>query len=1171
MIGLHADDGLPLGPHGPLAGAQADAVERRSGSLIVSANAGSGKTTVLTERYVHCVLVDEVPAAQILAITFTDKAAGELRARIRSRLVALGAREHVRALDRGWISTFHGTCARILRAHAVQAGVDPRFVVLDDAETRALQAAAFEQALAAVVDAADLAAIDVAAAYGVDRLSDMVLELYAELRSRGQSAPRVPGLAAGPPPVPDAVPLVGATIAARQALDGVSGKTVDKARAALDATEALLRDLPPGTMPPLKLLAQTAYKPGSTKALADGAPAAARERHAAYLAACHAIAEHGVLVVIDRLLVAYDEAFTTAKQVRGGLDYDDLQLRARDLLRDVPAIRQRLQARFRSIMVDEFQDTNQVQLELLDLLGEHRFVVGDTLQSIYGFRHADVGIFRAERARRQANDAAIALAENYRTRPEILAAIDLAFAPGHGEDHVPFAPQRAPGGGSPLVELVLVDRDAVQDWPEDGDDPLGGGARWRRAEARALAQRIRGLLDDGVPAHDIVVLLRSLTDLHVYEGALDEQGVRTLAAAGRGYWGRTHVLDLCAYLGLLANPGDELALFGVLASPLVGLSSDALAIISNETRRDRRWEGLTAGPLPADLPAADRVRLERFLAWLPRERREAAGHALAGLIERVVTETGYDRYVLGLAGGERRWANVRKLMRLAEEYEARHGRDLRGFVDRATSEVEAGDRESDAPVTDADGSAVRMMSIHAAKGLEFSIVVVADIGHQRAAERSDLIVTGSEAALRLRTVDGYNEKSERLDALRADRREADLAEERRVFHVAMTRAEERLILSGPVAARPDTQAPSGWLLDGLVPDLPAALEEEPEGDLTFTLTAAGAEGGPPVAVSVVRDPIVAAAPQPRTLPPVTPPQPEPQETRAGQLTLDFAAAAPPSAPLPLADAQPIRPAVSYSSLAFFARCAYRFHLERECSLPENDTDPLLVWPAAADAPLIDPRLRGNLVHLALERLDLRTQAVPDLTQLKQLAAELTDEALPDAALEDAQRLVRAAVDAPLMAPVWQTDRVLREQQFAVAVAGDDAPLLYGFLDLIAEGADGHTLVVDYKTDRVREDDDLEQKVERSYLLQRQSYALAMLAAGAQTVDIAHLYLERPEVPVVARFSQTDRPALQAAIAERCAELALPQRPVTGFPGRFTCAGCPGRGGLCSYSEEETAR
>jgi len=1168
MTGLLDAQGVPLGPHGPLAGAQAAAVLRRQGSLIVSANAGSGKTTVLTERYVHCILTDEIAASQILAITFTDKAAGELRARIRSRLVTLGARDHVRALDRGWISTFHGTCARILRAHAVQAGVDPRFVVLDDAETRALQAAAFEQALAAVIDAEDLEAIDVAAAYGVDRLSDIVLDVYGELRSQGRSAPRLPGLAAGAPPVPDPRPLLRAAAEARTALEGLTGKTVDKARAALAATEALLAALAPGTAPSLKALATTAYKPGSAKALADGAPAAAREQHAAYLAACHAISEHQVLGVIDRLLAAYDEAFTAAKQARGGLDYDDLQLRGRDLLRDVPAVRERLRSRFRSIMVDEFQDTNPVQLELLDLLGEHRFVVGDTLQGIYGFRHADVGIFRGERARRGAADAAIALAENYRSRPELLTAIDLAFAAGHGDDHVAFSPQRQPGDGQPLIELVLVDRDAVASWPEDDEEDPLGGARWRRAEARALAARIRALIDDGVPAHDVVVLLRSLTDLHVYEAALDEQGVRTLAAAGRGYWGRTHVLDLCAYLALLANPGDELALFGVLASPLVGLSSDALAIISTAIKRDHRWTTLAAGALPADLPPADRLRLERLIAWLPRERRQAAGHSLARLIERVVAETHYDVYVLGLAGGERRWANVRKLMRLAEEYEARHGRDVRGFVDRATSEVEAGDRESDAPVTDADGSAVRMMSIHAAKGLEFPIVVVADIGHQRAAERSDLIVTADEVALRLRTVDGYNEKSARLDALRAVRREADLAEERRVFHVAMTRAEERLILSGPVAARSDTQAPGSWLLAGLVPDLPTALEAEPDGDLALTLPAAGAENAPPVAVSIVRDPIVRRAAPPRAPQSVVAVPPQPETAEVGQLALDFAA---PALPAAAAGPQPVRPAVSYSSLAFFARCAYRFHVERECSLPENEADPLLVWPAATDAPLIDPRLRGNLVHLALERIDLRSLAVPDAATLAELAAELTDEVLPAAALEDAQRLITAAITAPLMTPVWQAARIAREQQFAVAVDGDSAPLLYGVVDLVAAGADGHTLVVDYKTDGIREGDDLEQRVARSYLLQRQSYALAMLAGGATTVDIAHLYLEQPETPVMARFTQADRPVLQAAIAERCAALAQPARPVTPYPGRFTCAGCPARNGLCSYNDEETSR
>jgi ATP-dependent exoDNAse (exonuclease V) beta subunit len=463
-----------------------------------------------------------------------------------------------------------------------------------------------------------------------------------------------------------------------------------------------------------------------------------------------------------------------------------------------------------------------------------------------------------------------------------------------------------------------------------------------------------------------------------------------------------------------------------------------------------------------------------------------------------------------------------------------------------------------------------MMSIHAAKGLEFPVVVVADIGHKRSLDRSDLLVTESGSALRLRTVDGYNGKSARFEQLREQRRQADLEEERRIFHVAMTRAEERLILSGPVAEKPDTQAPSSWLLEGLVPDLPEALAKEPDGDLALSLPAAGSDEGPLVAVRVVRD-LIARPSRPGPPPPTGVPEPaQIEEAQAGQLTLDLAApevvTAPPAVPAT------VRPAVSYSSLAFFARCPYRFHLQRECSLPENAADPLLAsLSAGRDAPLIDPLLRGSLVHLALERLDLRTRAVPELPVLAALAAELTDVPLPAEALEDAQRLVAAAIDAPFMQPVWRSGRIAVEQQFAVSVDGDDAPLLYGVIDLIADAGDGHAVVVDYKTDRVAGDDDLGARVERSYLLQRQSYALAALAAGSDSVEVVHLYLERPEEAVVAHFTAADRAQLQAAVAERCAALAAAERPVTDRPGRYTCAGCPARGGLCSYSDRETSR
>lgn len=520
-----------------------------------------------------------------------------------------------------------------------------------------------------------------------------------------------------------------------------------------------------------------------------------------------------------------------------------------------PAIRASYAERFERVMVDEFQDTNATQLDLLELLGTERFVVGDELQSIYSFRHADVRIFRAQRAALGEVGAAAELAANFRSRPDVLRVLDDAMGELHGAAHVPFVAGRSEEGQAegPLVELLLTDAEAIEAWPAEYLSSLPSGTPKRRAEARVVAHRVAELVrEEGVPASDVVVLLRAATDMAVFERAIEEQGLSTLAAGGRGYWGRQQVLDLCAYLGAVANPRDELALLGLLASPLVGLSADGLAILARAARQGARWDALTAAFPPAGvaaeddpaagaagalrdlLPDADRIALANFCPWFAVERAAAPRRGLDELLERVVDRTGYDLHVLGLPGGRRRWANVLKLQRLAAGFEGRRGRDVRGLIDLATAELEAEARETDAPVELGDATAIRLMTMHAAKGLEFPIVVVADLGRPGRNDSADLLVRDDRVGLRLRTIDGASAKALEFDALREAQQTADAEEERRILHVAMTRAEERLILSGTfdpdkwLGAPSPAVAPLRWLAPRFVAGLTTVIEGAPE-------------------------------------------------------------------------------------------------------------------------------------------------------------------------------------------------------------------------------------------------------------------------------------------------------------------------------------------------------
>jgi len=1219
----------------PFTAEQAAAIARREGPLLLSANAGSGKTSVLSERFVRSVLEDGVEPGRILAITFTDKAAGELRTRVRGRFVELERRDRARDLDAAWISTFHGLCARILRAHAVRAGLDPAFTVMEEAEARDVRGSAFERALADFLQDDRPETLDLVAAYGVDALALRITIAHDQLRSSGMTRPRLPAVRAA---APDPGALAAAVGGAEDELaPGDERPRIATARTALARCRDMLSSLDDGP-PALSALEDAAFKPGNMKALQGDGCTAYLEALDAFATGWRDALAAAAVALLDELLGRYADAYAEGKRARAALDFDDLELLARDLLRDAPAVRASYAERFERVMVDEFQDTNATQLSLLELLGGERFVVGDELQSIYSFRHADVRIFRAQRAALAEVGAAAELAANFRSRPDILGVLDAAMGELHGAAHVPFVagrsdPDPPARAGAPLVELLLLDAEAVEAWPPELLASLPQGSAKRRAEARVVAARIAQLVrGEGVPASDVVVLLRAATDMAVFERAIEEQGLATLAAGGRGYWGRQQVLDLCAHLGALANPRDELALLGLLASPLVGLSADGLAILARSARPGARYDALAAAfprpggeepehPLRDLLPDADRDALANFLPWFAAEREQAPRRGLDLLLERVVDRTGYDLHVLGLPGGRRRWANVLKLQRLAAGFEARRGRDVRGLIDLATAELEAEARETDAPVELGDATAIRLMTMHAAKGLEFPVVVVADLGRPGRNDTDDLLVRGDRVGLRLRTIDGASTKALDWEALRDEQQAADLEEERRILHVAMTRAEERLILSGTfdpdkwLAAPSPAVAPLRWLGPRIVAGL-AALVEGEEGEATGDPDPAAARDrvavklhrSPPAETLVPPAPIAAEAAGPGT------PEPAP-ETPGGQLTLDLFAApaparrrvyaeAPPATPgtVPLARpavpptspvegtvpspadpaarapaADPPRPlpaTLSYSSLAAYDRCAYRWYLERILRLPRDDSG----GPAArrGERPAgpvpggLDALTRGSLTHVLLEDLDFARPTAPSEEAVRE-AARLMEAELTDADVADLQQLVAAFAASPLAARLATATDVRREHGFVVGLGDERAPLLNGIVDVIAFEEDGGALVVDYKSDVISADTDLEAYVEADYGAQRRIYALAALGAGAADVEVSHLFLARPGAPATAVYDRADLPRLRAELDERVAGIAAGDFTPTDRPHRALCLTCPGRRALCHHPEELTLR
>ena len=1134
---------------------QAAAILDDGGDLLLSAAAGSGKTSVLVERFVRHVRDDGVSPGRILAITFTEKAAGELRQRIRERLLELELRDAAREAEGAWISTVHGFCARLLRGHALTAGLDPGFAILDEPQARALRDEAWDRAFARWLDDRGDAALDLSASFGADALRAAITGVHDALRSAGATRPRLPVPA--PAPLPDRAALLDARAAAARELAALptNGPTIAKALDALERCESLFGSLADDALPEAGALGAVKVGAGA-KALKEGAALAYREAYERFCSACAAHRGSRAAVELDLLLDAYGRAYADAKRSRSALDFDDLELLARDLLAGSPDVRAAYAERFERVMVDEFQDSNPLQVELFDLLGrENVFVVGDELQSIYGFRHADVEVFR----RRRAEGRSLALTRNWRSRPEIIEAVNAAFAPRFGETYLPLVPGRA-AAAEPRVEVLLTEQEGW-DAVELGDLPRA--ATWRHAEARMVAQRIRDLVDAGdARPEDVVILLRAFTDLAVFERALEDAGLQTLAGGGRGYWGRQVVRDLCAWLAALANPSDEAQLYGVLASPLVGASTDALALVSG-AGKGNAWRVLeraflaggdpappavedAAAALPARLGEPDRARLAAFARRFASERTLAPRLGLDVLLRRAVEVCDYDLHVLRLPGGARRLANVHKLVRLAAEHERAHGRDVRGLVDRANAELEADARETDAPVELGDTKAVRLMTMHAAKGLEFPVVVVADLGRLPSGDAPALMVDGDRLGLRLAGFDGQSEEALEYTELLGERKQAAKQEEDRIAYVATTRAEERLILSGglKLAKWPDKlgSAPLGWLAPGLL-----GADGLPDDEAVVDGIAV-VRNAPDTVGRVLRE--ESLAPGGAELPPAPPPP------ARGPL------------PVPAPPGPPVR-AFSYSSLGRWKRCGYRYYLQNVLRMPEDRTALPAPRPAPGAAPAaLDARVRGSLVHAALEHLDARTDDDATIRRLLDDAAREYEVEPTAAEYDDMLGLVTGFADTPLAVRIAEARGAHREHPFAVPL-GD--VLLTGVVDVLATEDDGTALVVDYKTDRLAPDADLEALVDRDYGTQRRAYALAGLRAGAPRAAVAYAFLERPGEPLVTTFDAADADRLEAELRGLAEGMLSGRFEVAPEPHIDLCAGCPGRRALCVHPPELTGR
>ncbi len=858
---------------------QRKAIDLHDQNLIVVAGAGSGKTWVLVERYL--ALLDNNPdwgLNQLVAITFTRKAAQEMRDRVRQALEgryqtaindaarAIWARR-LSSMDTARIDTIHGLCAAILRANAAEAQLDPDFEVLDETEAHILLGDTLETVLNQLVDTRD-PALDLFREYDAyalqqtlrNHISTELADLpdntdwmalwtaeweqsaLQEIQMLLENVEFTTAANWQPDSLPDehtedkllAVWLdchlglerlfsaasqgdVATCSAALQALG--SGIKINVGSAGSWGSKEALREV----KDTLDFIRECVRN--SLKSLGDP-PGELDLRAARYLPHWH------------RLIRQMQAAYRQAKQERAALDFDDLEQRTSALLSGHEAVRLRYRDKeFRHLMVDEFQDTNARQWEIVRSLADPAqpgslFVVGDQKQSIYAFRGADVRVFgevRQEIARLGGDE--VALARSFRTHQPLVDGFNALFAHILTRSDDPYirayetdldTPMEAARldapSDHPALEVLLVDSDAVKD-----------SETARRWEAYEIARRLQQLVADDVPIFDkkaqvhrpiqyddMVLLFQSMSNITLYEEVFKALKLPFVTVAGKGYYDRQEVWDLINLLRGLYNPLDNLALASALRSPLFGLSDDALLALRLLRAAGGERLSLRDALNHADALPANEHDLVAFAADCLTELEALAGRVtISELLRAALVRTGYLATLSALPDGARRRGNIEKLLDKAES----SGKVTLGAFSQYLEDLSASEAREGEAALDITGS-VTLMSVHKSKGLEYPLVVLVDSTWESGNWGSDLLLRRDEGWLACRVYDEAEAKAVDTFAYRQAKRLNDLregAERKRLLYVAATRAQDYLLVTGRVSQNQGgIWKMGGWLtlLDG---------------------------------------------------------------------------------------------------------------------------------------------------------------------------------------------------------------------------------------------------------------------------------------------------------------------------------------------------------------------
>ncbi len=837
--------------------------------LCVVAGPGSGKTRVLVERLANLVTTRKASINEILTLTFTEKAANEMKIRAAGLFEQNGMEQERQELEFAYLSTIHSFCARILRENAIEAVLDPQFRVMDELESGRLKEHALENTFKERTDEKTLDTFlnDIfwkqfdSKKSRLKSFKENLIQLYEKIRSACVPISEIVNIDDLSPDISSSYNRIEGLIKEIKDIysdSKLTPKTREKVEYVLERWNASnmqteieelygKRDkLPQKDDLLLALLnrVKDIQRSISLQVSKDikTSLGALRDELKVLIGLLVEDYSTNIKIMIRDFLVNFDIAYSERKKVEGLIDFTDLEVKTIELLENREYIANEIKRKFKYILVDEFQDISGLQKKIIDLIRskDNLFIVGDAKQSIYGFRNADVEIFQDIQ-----NDidpgSLIGLNENFRSRPQILDFINHIFNelwPGNSacQDDAALPDKKRRGLSSPPYEGG--ERGVVSRLSKNSTQQLRPGAEFsdkslpsieiivavgkdkteaRKWESMEIAKRIKEIVDKGeikitnrrerernISYRDFAILFRSTTDIKLYEHSLSHLDIPYYVVSGRGFYNTTEITDLINLLKVIESPLDEINLASVLKSPFVGIDDDALFRLADHAHSSNEkkllYQALNEVDSIKEIEEHSRYRIVQFTQFLKEVQNIKPRTSLWKLISFILKKTEFQSKMLLFSNGKKRYANLRKLVELCKIQEEFEPLALRDFIEIVEGYKFREIGESEAPVESEEDDVVKMITTHSAKGLEFPVVIVADTDRDNS-RLPDYFVYSKSHGISFKILNPSTNEAEvplSYERINDEITQKELQESKRLLFVAMTRAQEHLILSGGI-------------------------------------------------------------------------------------------------------------------------------------------------------------------------------------------------------------------------------------------------------------------------------------------------------------------------------------------------------------------------------------